>query len=83
MLHSMVCAVHLVDWPGLGNVPGKGWCDKEQGPEGQAKDQDPNRAAVSRHRSHVVLGAARLWTDQHAQGRWMADARRKTWQSAD
>jgi hypothetical protein len=35
----------------------------------QAKDQNPNRAAVSRHRCHVVLGAARLRSDQHAQGR--------------
>jgi hypothetical protein len=29
-----------------------------------AKDQDANRAAVSRQRSHAVLGAACLWTDQ-------------------
>jgi hypothetical protein len=32
---------------------------------------------------HVVLGAARLWTDQHAKGRWMADTRRKAQQSTD
>ena len=30
--------------------------------------EDSNRAAVSRHRCHVVLGAARLRSDQHAQG---------------
>ena len=48
----------------------------------QAKDQDANRTAVSSRR-HAVLGAACLWTDQHAQGRWMANARRKAQQSAD
>src|SRR5580692_8794579 len=30
---------------------------------------NPNRVAVGRHRRHDVLGAARLGTDQHAQGR--------------
>ena len=49
----------------------------------QAKDQDADCAAISRHRRHVVLGIARLWTDQHAQGRWMADARYKTHRSAN
>ena len=58
-------------------------CNRAAARRVQAKDQDANRAAVSRHRSHAVLGAARLWTDQHAQGRWMADARRKAQQSAD
>ena len=43
----------------------------------QAKDQNPDRAAVRRHRRHAVLGAARLRSDQHAQGRWLADARHK------
>ena len=42
-----------------------------------------SRPLVSRHRSHAVLGAACLWTDQHAQGRWMANAHRKAQQSAD
>ena len=58
-------------------------CDRAAARRVQAKDQDANRAAVSRHRRHVVLGVARLWTDQHAQGRWMADARHKTHRSAD
>ena len=31
-------------------------------------------AAVGRHRGHVVLGSARLRPDQHAKGRWLADA---------
>jgi len=58
-------------------------CNRAVARRVQAKDQDANRTAVSRHRSHVVLGAARLGTDQHAEGRWMADARRKAQQSAD
>ena len=51
--------------------------------EVQATDQDANRAAVGRHRRDAVLGAARLRTDQHAQGRWLADPRHKTHRSAD
>jgi hypothetical protein len=43
MLHSMVCAVHFADWPGLGNVLGKGWWDKEQGPEGKGHTFEPCR----------------------------------------
>ena len=39
----------------------------------QATDQDPGRAAVRRNRGHAVLGAARLRSDQHAQGGWLAD----------
>src|SRR6266576_2252274 len=31
-------------------------------------DQDADRAAVGRYRRDVVLGAARLRSDQHAQG---------------
>jgi putative transposase len=34
----------------------------------QTKDQDADRAAVGRYRCDVVLGAARLRSDQHAQG---------------
>jgi transposase-like protein len=49
----------------------------------QAADQDSDRAAVCRNRSHVVLGIARIGTDQHAQGRWLADARYQTHRSAD
>ncbi len=33
---------------------------------------------LRRHRSHAVLGAPRLRTDHHAQGRRMADPRRET-----
>ena len=34
----------------------------------QAKDQNPDRAAVGRHCRHAVLGIARIRSDQHAQG---------------
>ena len=44
----------------------------------QAPDQDSDRAALRRHRRHAVLGAARLRTDHHAQGRRMAHPRRET-----
>ena len=40
----------------------------------QAAHQDPDRAAVAGDRRHAVLGAARLRTDHHAQGRRLADA---------
>ena len=43
----------------------------------QAPDQDLDRAALRRNRRHAVLGAARLRTDHHAQGRRMADPRRE------
>ncbi len=43
----------------------------------QAPDQDPDRAALRRNRRHAVLGAARLGTDHHAQGRRMAEPRRE------
>ena len=39
----------------------------------QAPHQDPDRAAVAGDRRHAVLGAARLRTDHHAQGRRLAD----------
>ena len=58
-------------------------CDRAFARGVQAPDQDPNRSAVRRHRRDVVLGAARLRTDQHAQGRWLADPRHKTHRSAD
>ena len=48
----------------------------------QAADQDADRAAVRRNRRHAVLGAARLRTDQHAQGRRLADARHNAHRSA-
>jgi len=41
----------------------------------QATNQDADRAAVSGHRCHVVLGLACFRLDQHAQGRWLANAR--------
>jgi putative transposase len=41
----------------------------------QAADQDADRAAVGRHRSDVVLGLARLRSNQHAKDRWLANAR--------
>ena len=34
-------------------------------------------------RRHAVLGAARFRSDQHAQGRWLADARHQAHRSAD
>ena len=43
----------------------------------QAEDQNADRAAIGGYRCHVVLGVARLRPDQHAQGRWLADARHK------
>jgi hypothetical protein len=39
----------------------------------QTPHQDPDSAALSRDRSHVILGAARRWSDHHAQSRRMAD----------
>ena len=49
----------------------------------QAKDQDANRAALGRHRGDVVLGVARIRTDQHAQSRWLANPRRQAHRSAN
>jgi len=40
----------------------------------QAADQNADRAAIGRYGGDVVLGAARFRSDQHAQGRWLADA---------
>ena len=51
--------------------------------EFKRKNQDAGRAAVRGHRCHAVLGFARLWPDQHAQGRRLADALHKTHQSAN
>ena len=58
-------------------------CDRAAARGVQATDQDADRAAVGRHRRHAVLGAARLRPDQHAQGRWLADARHKAHRSAN
>ena len=46
-------------------------------------DQDPDCPAFSRNRRHVVLGAARLRPDQHAQGRRLEDAHHKDHRSAN
>ena len=58
-------------------------CDRTTARRVQAPDQDADRATVRGHRRHAVLGAARLRPDQHAQGRWLADARHQTHRSAD
>jgi len=39
----------------------------------QTAHQNSNRAAIRRHRSNAVLGAAGVRTDYHAKGRWLAD----------
>ena len=57
--------------------PSSGDAEGAVGASGQAKDQDADRAAFRRNRGHAVLGAARFRSDQHAQSRWMADARHK------
>ena len=49
----------------------------------QAPDQDSDRAALRRNRRHAVLGAARLRTDHHAQGRRMADPRHRETRRSD
>src|SRR2546421_12839954 len=49
----------------------------------QAPDQDADRAAIGGHRGHVVLGVARLRTDQRAQSRWLAHARHQAHRSTD
>ena len=54
-------------------------CDRAIARGVQATDQNPNRAAVGRHRCDDVLGAARLETDQHAQGGRLADPRHKAY----
>ena len=47
------------------------------------KTQTVLPSADGGHRSHAVVGFARLRPDQHAQGRWLANARRQTYRSAD
>ena len=49
----------------------------------QAADQDADRAALGRDRGDVVLGAARLRPDHHAQGRRLADPRRAALEAGD
>jgi len=49
----------------------------------QATDQNPDRATVGRYCCDVVLGAARLRADQHAESRRLADARHKPHRSTD
>ena len=48
---------------------------------GRIKNAD--RIAISRYGGDVVLGAARLRSDQHAQGRWLADTCNKAYRSAN
>ena len=43
-------------------------CNRAAARRIQAKDQNPDRAAVGRHRRHAVLGVACIRSDQHAQG---------------
>ena len=43
-------------------------CNRAAARRVQAKDQNPDRAAVGRHRRYAVLGVARIRSDQHAQG---------------
>ena len=42
----------------------------------------PHLVKTARAGCHVVLGAARFWTDQHAQGRWLANPRHIAHRSA-
>src|ERR1700732_2994904 len=49
----------------------------------QAPDQNADRATIGRYGGDVVLGAARLRSDQHAQGRRLADACNKADRSAN
>src|SRR5579864_1473506 len=58
-------------------------CDRTSTRGVQAQDQDADRAAICRHRRYAVLVATRFRPDQHAQGRWLADARREARRAAD
>ena len=58
-------------------------CDRAAARGVQTKDQNADRAAIGRYRRDVILGAARLRPDQHAQDRWLADARHKAHRSTD
>jgi putative transposase len=49
----------------------------------QATDQDADRAAIGGHCGDVVLGLARFRSDQHAQGRWLANARHQAHRSSN
>ena len=51
-------------------------CHRTSARRVQAADQDADRPALRRDRGDVVLGAARLRSDHHAQGRWLANPRR-------
>ncbi len=58
-------------------------CDREIARGVQATDQDADRSDIGRHCRHAVLGVARLRPDQHAQGRWLANARHQADRSDD
>jgi hypothetical protein len=48
----------------------------------QAQDQKADCVAIGGHGRHVVLGVTRFRPDQHAQSRWLENARHKTHRSA-
>ena len=55
-------------------------------PSGEAEETvgvTGHRHAIGRYRRDVILGAACLRPDQHAQDRWLADARHKAHRSTD
>ena len=56
---------------------------RSSGSRVQATHQNSDRAALCRDRCHAVLGAACIRSDQHAQGRWMADVDNEAHRSAD
>ena len=58
-------------------------CDRTTARRVQAANQNADRVAVGRYRGDVVLGVARIRPDQHAKGRWLADARHKAHRSAN
>src|SRR5215216_4054842 len=58
-------------------------CDRTAARGVQAEDQDADRAAICRDCCDAVLGFARLRADQHAQRRWLANARYQAHRSAN
>ena len=58
-------------------------CDRAAARGVQTKDQDADRPAIGRYRRDVILGAACLRPDQHAQDRWLADTRNKAHRPPD
>ena len=58
-------------------------CDRAAARGIQTKDQNADRTAIGRYRRDVILGAPCLRPNQHAQDRWLADARHKAHRSTD